>query len=152
MFEKKDLEKIKKKIEEFFEKMGFEVEIELSIENETLQVNLTSNEPQILIGEKGSILVQVQRLLKGILNRKIGKFFYIDLDINDYKKKKIQYLKEMAKEAADKVALTKEERALSPMPAYERRVIHLELADRADVTTQSIGREPERRVVIKPYS
>jgi len=152
MFDKKDLAKVKKETEKFFEEMGFEVEIKLSVENETLQLNLTSNEPQILIGEKGSILVQIQRLLKAILNRKIGKFFYIDLDINDYKKKKIQYLKEMAKEVADKVALTKEEKALSPMSAYERRVIHLELADRADVTTQSIGREPERRVVIKPYS
>jgi len=57
----------------------------------------------------------------------------------------------LAKEIADEVALTKKEKILPPMPAYERRIIHLELAQRPDVTTQSIGQEPERRVVIKPY-
>jgi len=60
-------------------------------------------------------------------------------------------LKELAKSVADEVALTKKERILEPMSAYERRIIHLELASRPDVTTESIGKEPKRRVVIKPY-
>jgi len=47
------------------------------------------------------------------------------------------------------VALTKKEKSLAPMPAYERRIIHLELAGRQDVITESIGQEPERRVMIK---
>ena len=60
-------------------------------------------------------------------------------------------MRETANSVADEVALTKKEKELAPMPAYERRVIHLELADRKDVTTESIGEEPKRRVVIRPY-
>ncbi len=72
------------------------------------------------------------------------------MDINDYKKKKIQYLKELAKSIAEEVVLTQKEKILSPMPAYERRVIHLELSERKDIATESIGKEPERRVIIRP--
>lgn len=147
-----NLKEIKKITEEFFKKTTFKVEIEfLPQKDQTFPINLKTDDPQILIGEGGQTLVEIQHLLKAILKRKISGFFFIDLDINGYKKKKIEYLKELAKSVADEVALTKKEKSLAPMPAYERRIIHLELADRQDVTTESIGQEPERRVIIKPY-
>jgi len=152
MLNKDDLEKIKAEIEKFFKKMTIDVEVRpLSQREETLFVNLKTEEPQILIGEKGQTMLAIQRLLKVITRRKFPETFYIDLDINDYKKKKIEYLRETARSVADEVTLTKKETILEPMPAYERRIVHLELADRQDVTTESIGEEPERRVVIKPY-
>lgn len=147
-----DLEKIKNEVKEFFRKTTLEVEIEfLPPKDLTLFINLKFENPQILIGEKGQTLLEIQHLLKAILKRKIKKDLYIDLDISDYKKKKIEYLKELARSTADEVSFTKKEKILSPMPAYERRIIHLELAERQDVITESIGKEPERRVVIKPY-
>ena len=153
MISQENLETIKKTTKEFFGKTTFEVEIEfLAQKDETVPINLKTDDPQILIGEGGQTLVEIQHLLKVILKRKISEPFYIDLDINDYKKKKIEYLKELAKSIADEVAITKKEKSLAPMPAYERRIIHLELAGRSDVTTESIGQEPERRVVIRPYS
>ncbi|MDD2696825.1 MAG: KH domain-containing protein [Candidatus Pacebacteria bacterium] len=151
MLSPKDLEKIKKITKEFFEKTTFNIEIEVLPErDQTIPINLKTEEPQILIGEGGQTLVEIQHLLKAILKRQIIESFYIDLDINDYKKKKNEYLKEMARDAADEVALTKKEKILAPMPAYERRIIHLELVGRSDVVSESIGEEPERRVVIKP--
>ena len=147
-----NLEEIKKITKDFFKKTTFEVEIEfLPLQELTLPINLKTDEPQILIGEGGQTLVEIQHLLKTILKRKIQEPFFIDLDINGYKKKKIEYLKELAKSVADEVALTKKEKSLAPMPAYERRIIHLELAGRQNVTTESIGQEPERRVIIRPY-
>ena len=74
------------------------------------------------------------------------------MDVNDYKKKKVEYLIELAHSVADEVSLTKKEKVLDSMQAYERRIIHLELADRSDVVTESIGQEPERRIVVRPYS
>ena len=151
MISQENLETIKKTTKEFFGKTTFEVEIEfLAQKDETIPINLKTDDPQILIGEGGQTLVEIQHLLKVILKRKISEPFYIDLDINDYKKKKIEYLKELARSVADEVALTKKEEQLAPMPAYARRIIHLELAGRQDVTTESLGQEPERRVVIKP--
>ncbi len=146
------LEIIKEITKEFFKKTTFEAEIEFLPPQElTLPINLKTDDPQILIGEGGQTLVEIQHLLKTILKRKIQEPFFIDLDINGYKKKKIEYLKELAKSVADEVALTKKEKSLASMPAYERRIIHLELAGRQDVTTESIGQEPERKVIIRPY-
>ena len=173
MFDKNDLEKIKEVTKEFFKKMTFEVEIEFLPQEEsrplsdgeekeisTLCINLKTKEPQILIGERGQTLLEIQQLLKVILKRTLrqaqGKKsneepFFIDFDIEGYKKKKIEYLKEMVMSVADEVALTKKEKWLPSMPAYERRIIHLELAERGDVTTESVGEEPERKIVVKPH-
>lgn len=151
MLSSKDLGKIKKTTKEFFKKITFEVEIEVLPEkNQTIPINLKTEEPQILIGEGGQTLAEIQHLLKAVLKREIKEPFYINLDINSYKEKKMEYLKELALAAADEVALTKKEKTLAPMPAYERRLIHLELAERNDVSSESIGQEPERRVVIRP--
>ncbi|MDD4990570.1 MAG: hypothetical protein PHW31_04705, partial [Candidatus Pacebacteria bacterium] len=95
-------------------------------------------------------LFEIQRLLKMVLNKKLQKVFYLDLDINEYKKKKAEYLKNMAKELADQVALTREEKPLLPMPSYERRIIHAELSQRTDVIAESQGDGIGRHIVIKP--
>lgn len=145
------LQTIKETVEEFFQKATFDVEIDLMpVENETVPVNLKTNEPQILIGEGGQTLNEIQRLLKAILKRKIDEPFFLNLDINDYKKKKAEYLKDLARSLADEVSLSKKEKILPSMSAYERRIIHLELAGRFDIITESIGQDFERKIVIKP--
>ena len=152
MLNQENLETIKKITKELFEKTTFEVEIKFLPQKDlTLPIELKAKEPQILIGEKGQTLTEIQHLLKAILRKKIKEIFYIDLDINDYKKKKNEYLKELARSAADDVALTKKEIILPSMSAYERRIIHLELAGRPDVVTESIGKEPERKVAVRTY-
>ena len=146
-----DIETIKNTTKEFFDKTTFEVEVEVLPEKEqTVPINLKMDEPQVLIGEGGQTLFEIQYILKNILKRKIEGISYIDLDINEYKQKKIEYLKDMARSAADDVAITKKEKELAPMPAYERRIIHMELAERADVVTESRGEGPDRHIVIKP--
>jgi spoIIIJ-associated protein len=145
---KSEIEKI---IKEFFEKMTFEVEFETGqLKENTLPLSLKTTDPQILIGEHGQTLIELQKVLGKILRRKLGQDIFFDLDINQYKKNKIEYLKELAQSVADEVSLEKKEKALSPMPSYERRIIHLTLAEREDVITESVGKEPERRVVVKP--
>ena len=151
MPEKLNLKKIQKIVENFFEKMGEKIEVEeIYFKEGVIFVNLKSEESQILIGEKGRTLFCLQHLLKKILIKEIGKFFYLDLDINGYKKKKADYLRSLAKNLADEVALTKKEREFSPMLPYERRIIHLEIAKRKDVSSYSVGEGVERRVVIEP--
>ena len=160
MISRENLEAIKKITKEFFQKTTFDIEIEVLPEKEgTIPINLRTEEPQILIGEGGQTLAEIQHLLKIILKRKLASFpgrsgisesFYINLDINNYKQKKYEYLKELAFFTANEVVFSKKEKTLAPMPAYERRIIHLELANRQDVFTESIGQEPERRIVIRP--
>jgi spoIIIJ-associated protein len=152
MLTQQNLETIKKTVREFFGKTTFQVEIgSLSQKDSALTINLKAEEPQILIGDQGQTLLEAQHLLRAILRKKITEPFFVDLDINGYKKKKSEYLEELARSVADEVALTKNGKDLPPMPAYERRVIHLVLANRSDVVTESVGQEPGRRIVIKPH-
>ncbi len=148
---KKDLSTIEKKCSEFFREMGFKVRVSpCRQEEETVFLEVNSDEPRTLIGKRGEALRAAQRILRVMLLQNTGERFYLQLDINGYKQKKARYLREIANEIADEVALSQEPEPLVPMSAYERRIIHIELADRVDVTTESEGEEPRRRVVVKP--
>ena len=59
-------------------------------------------------------------------------------------------LKDLARQAADEVVLINQQKALFAMSPYERRVVHMELAKRLDIATESVGNDPNRRIVIKP--
>lgn len=168
MMTSEDNKKIKELVEDFFKKMTLNAVVEnkttiLELEeilkdekNKTekdrniLELSIRVDDPQILIGEKGQTLIETQRILRMFLNKKMAQDFYLNLDINDYKKKKIEYLKGLAQDLANEVASNKEEKVLEPMSSFERRIIHAELAGRADIKTESEGEEPFRKVVIKP--
>jgi len=144
-------EEIKKIINQFFEKMGIKIEFE-SVEKKdsVFFVNLRSNENEVLLGKDGETLNKIQKVLNAIIKRKVDEQIFLELDILGYKKRKIEYLEELAKNLADEVILTKKEKILPPMSAKERRIIHLILSQRKDVKSESFGQEPERRVIIKP--
>ncbi len=151
MIDLNDIKIIKEVAGEFFHKMTIIPSLlEANVEEQTVNLNITLPEPQILIGEKGQTLFEIQRLLRAIATKKTQKVFYLNLDINNYKQSKIEYLKKTANELADEVSLMKEEKVFPPMPAYERRIIHAELAQRPDVATESRGEGPDRHIVIKP--
>jgi len=173
-----DIEKIKNTTDEFFQKMTIKlsyVEVNKTMVEKVIKkipsfrgaekddkksgneeitdvinLNITIEEPQILIGEKGQTLFEIQRLLKAILSKKIQKIFFLNLDINKYKQGKIEYLKKISREAADEVSINKEEKSLFPMSAYERRIVHAELTQRPDIITESRGEGASRYIVIKP--
>jgi len=150
--EKEDLEKIKRISKEFFEKTSLEIGTEiLELEGKTIPINLKTEEPRLLIGQNGQTLNEIQHLLKVVLKKEVQGEFYINLDINDYKKRKIEYLKESVKHLADQVISSKQEKILMPMSAYERRIVHLELVNNQEIMTESIGSGLDRRIVIRPY-
>ena len=152
---------IKNVVKEFFDKATIVVDISTteiqeesasSAENEKefFRMNIETELPQLLIGENGQTLSEIQHLLRLILRKKIGPDIYFDLDINGYKKKKTSYLEELAKTIADEVVSTMQEKELLPMPAQDRRIIHLSLSQRTDVVSESKGQEPNRCVLIRP--
>jgi|SRR3989344_5030334 len=119
-------------------------------EKNAIELNIELKEPQILIGSNGQTLFELQKVLRIILNKRLSMIFYLKLDINDYKKKKIEYLKNLAQNIANEVSITKEKKVLLPMPAYQRRIIHIELAKRQDIITESEGDRENRCIIIKP--
>ncbi|HHE76705.1 MAG TPA: hypothetical protein ENL27_01840 [Candidatus Parcubacteria bacterium] len=148
-----NLLEINKKIQEIFNRAGFLVGVKNAfIEGKTIFVSLKSEEPRVLIGRNGRTLSEIQHLIGAVLKKGslVPEDFFIDLDIGNYKEKKMEYLRELAQDAADWVSLSKKEKTLDPMPTYERRIIHLELTNRQDIFTESVGEGKDRRVVIKP--
>ncbi len=143
--------KIRELVEEFFRKMDVSAAVEvMPVKDATVPVEVKMEEPQVLIGQNGETLFEIQHLLKIMMKRRFSESFYVDLDINNYKKKKIEYLREFARSNADEAALSRRERILPPMTPYERRIVHIALAERRDITTESFGEEPRRKVVIRP--
>lgn len=149
-----DPELIKQEIKTIFEKMGFGNEVE-SIEvhqGTTSRFSVRLNgEANMLIGERGANLSYLEHLLKKMISKKVGGEFKFTLDINDYRIKRLEDLKQDVKSAAKEVRLYHKEVPLRSMSSFERRIVHLLLAEYPDITTESIGQEPDRRVVIKPY-
>lgn len=153
MFFRNNLGEIKKIVQDFLKKAKFEAVVEgVKQEEDIISVSIRSDEPKILIGQNGQTLSEIQYLIRAIARKKAEDNKYIEVDINGYKENKARYLKEIAQSAADEVFFTKKEKELSSMPAYERRIIHMELSSRKDIVAESAGEEPNRRIIIKPLN
>jgi spoIIIJ-associated protein len=103
-----------------------------------------------LIGRKGERLSALQHLVNLMLSREMGTWTRVLVDVEDYRGRRERQLREIAERAAARVVETGKMLQLEPMPALERRWVHLALKDRPDVATQSIGEEPNRRIVVLP--
>jgi len=101
-----------------------------------------------LIGRKGERLSALQHLVNLMLSRQMGTWTRVLVDVEDYRGRRERQLVEVATRAADRVKETGQMLQLEPMSALERRWVHLALRDVDGVTTQSIGEEPMRRVVV----
>jgi spoIIIJ-associated protein len=124
-------------------------------EGETSRLNVVGEEGDreglgSLIGRKGERLSALQHLVNLMLSRRTGQWTRVLVDVEDYRGRRERQLADIASRAADRVLESGKMLQLDPMPALERRWVHLALRDRDGVTTQSIGEEPNRRVVILP--
>ena len=135
--------------------LGFEsITVEIR-EGETSRLNVVGDAVDrealgSLIGRKGERLSALQHLVNLMLSRRTGQWTRVLVDVEDYRGRRERQLVDLATRAADRVAETGKMLQLEPMPALERRWIHIALRDNSGVTTQSIGEEPNRRVVILP--
>lgn len=131
--------------------MTFSGSVQVREREGVVEIDITLQDPATLIGFKGETLASLQHLVRVIVTRKVGEPLRVLVDINGYRKKRLLSLKELARTTADQVRFSKQAVGLDPMSAFERRIIHVELAARPDVVTESVGQDPERRVMVKPY-
>jgi spoIIIJ-associated protein len=135
--------------------LGFtDVTIEVR-QGETSRLNVVAGEADrdslgSLIGRKGERLSALQHLVNLLLSRKTGEWTRVLVDVEDYRGRRERQLQELAQRAAERVNETGRMIQLEPMPALERRWVHLALREIPGVTTQSIGEEPNRRIVVLP--
>ncbi|MGE5392360.1 MAG: protein jag [Candidatus Saccharibacteria bacterium] len=143
-------EKLKALIAELLGKMGFETEIHERAEEGRVVFNVRCKDAQLLIGKQGATLESLQHIVR-LFARKalVDEKFSFGIDIDDYRDKRVIYLKELARKAAHQVRESGQSVSLSPMPAYERRIIHNYLSLYSDLSSESTGKDPNRRIVVK---
>lgn len=112
------------------------------------QVELTGEHLGGLIGRRGETLDAIQQLASYSVNRGRAKRVRIHVDAEGYRAKREESLVRLARKVAGKVSKSRRNVTLEPMNAYERHVIHAALQDYPDITTYSVGSEPNRRTVV----
>jgi spoIIIJ-associated protein len=104
----------------------------------------------ILIGRQGDTLRDLQYITRLIVSRKLQRWVNLVVDAGGYKLRREKVLTELAERMSDRVVAEHRAVSLEPMPAHERRIIHLALRDHDSVTTESTGEGRRRKVVILP--
>ena len=105
-----------------------------------------------LIGRRGETLASLQRIVRLIVGRRMTRRVNLVVDVAGYKQRREQKLRSLAQRMASQAVGTGQTVTLEPMPAYERRIVHLALRDHGDVRTESVGTGNRRRVSIIPQS
>ena len=115
-----------------------------------ISVDIEGDDLSFLIGRRAETLNAIQYMVSLMVSHEFSRWIPIQVDIQKYRSRRERELQKLARRMADQVAATGRRQTLEPMPANERRIIHIELRKRDDVFTESIGEDPNRKVYIHP--
>ena len=115
-----------------------------------IMVDIRGNDLGVLIGHRGETLNAFQYIASLMVGKETQQFIHLVVDVEGHRDRRERQLRQLAQRMADQVTKTGRKLSLEPMPAAERRVIHMELREHPAVTTQSSGEEPHRKITILP--
>jgi spoIIIJ-associated protein len=144
-------------VNELLEKLGFSAEIEIRY-GETddkhprppILVDIHGEDLSMLIGKRAETMNALQYIAGLIASKELGRSITLVIDIEGYRERRYSQVRQIAKRMADQAIKTGRRQFLEPMPANERRIVHMELRDNPDVRTESTGEDPYRKVTIVP--
>jgi len=130
--------------------MGVDATVEIAMGTETSKINVKGSDLGVLIGRRGEKLASLQHLVNLIVAKREGQWHRISVDVENYRGRREEQLRDVADRAAKRVIQSGKIIQLEPMPAVERRIVHMALVENPKVRTQSVGVEPNRRIVVLP--
>lgn len=140
---------------ELLEKMKIKAQVTATIkpaedkdDEDTVLVNIEGDDLSILIGRRAETLSALQYITSLIVGKRLNRWVPLMIDVQGYRARRERQLRVLARRMAEQAIHTGRRQVLEPMPANERRVIHLELRDHPHVATESIGEDPNRKVTI----
>jgi spoIIIJ-associated protein len=150
-----NVEMLKSLVKEILEKMTFSdfslsVKEEAGPDGENVFLNISSKESDLLIGQYGINLRSLQHILRAMARKKTEERLNFSVDVNDYRQEKMKSILDLARGFARQAVADGRPVVMRPMSAYERRIVHMDLAGNDQVRTESVGEGEERKVVIKP--
>ncbi len=119
-------------------------------EEGSMTFEIEGQDAGLLIGRRGETLQALQFLVRMVTNRQLGRKAYVVIDIEDYRDRRVQMLRRLARRTAGRVISSGRKDSLEPMSPAERRIVHMSLAGHPEVRTESEGEGNQRRVVIFP--
>jgi spoIIIJ-associated protein len=132
---------------------AFELEasVDVTVGDDAVDVAIEGTDLGILVGPKGSTLQAIEELTRAVVQHATsGQSARIHVDVAGYRERRREALAAFTRKLADEVRASGEERALEPMSAPDRKVVHDTVAELEGVSTASEGEDPRRRVVIRP--
>jgi spoIIIJ-associated protein len=150
--ERSTLDTAKAVLEEMLSLMGLQGTVEVASGGETARLNVKGDDLGALIGRRGEKLASLQHIVNLIVGRREGQHHRIAIDVENYRGRREEQLRDVADRAAKRVIQTGKIIQLEAMPAVERRIVHMALLENGKVRTQSVGVEPNRRIVVLPAS
>lgn len=141
-------EEIKTFIKSLKELMNIDMNIEVKEINDIYNILIVSENNSILIGKDGRTLNSIQSILRTHISKITGLNIHINIDISNYKKKKVRNIEFEIRKIAKEVNDSGIEAKLDPMNSYNRRIVHTVVSEFESLKTVSVGEEPERYVII----
>jgi len=137
-------------LQDISKQMKLNIKIETSELEEGQKLNICGEDLGILIGKHGQTLDALQYLVNLAANRNENQRVRFILDVENYRSRRSETLKNLSKTLAERAVRLNQEVRLEPMNRHERKVIHSSLQDNENVTTYSVGDEPNRYIIISP--
>jgi len=146
------LDEARAALEEILKRMPVEAEVRASMSGSAVYLDIKGDGSGLLIGKKGQTRDALQFLVNKIINKTTppGSKTEIIVDTENYRTRKTENLREMALKMSEKAKRTLKPVSFNPMPAGERRIVHLILAEEREVYTKSYGEGPLRRIIVYP--
>jgi spoIIIJ-associated protein len=140
-------------LEDVLERMGMDAVVEIADVDDVTYIDIWGEDDEdaigALIGRRGATLDGLQELVRSVVQRELGERCMVVVDVEDYRKRRRSQLIRVARQAATKARRTGEDQTMEPMSAYERKLVHDAIAEFDGLTTESVGEEPNRRVVVR---
>jgi spoIIIJ-associated protein len=144
-------------VSELLQRMGIEARVEARWGEadapgkiRPLFLDIHGDDLSILIGRRGETLTALQYITRLIVGKELKRPVAVLIDIEGYRARREQQIRRLAQQMAKQAIETSQTMSLEPMPAYERRIVHIELRENPDVDTASVGERDQRKVTIIP--
>jgi len=143
---------VKEVIEKLFANLEIDGTFTLSPNDEALEVLMDTKDTGIVIGYHGEILEALQLVTSLVVARKLGRFVRISIEVDGYKKHRVEYLEKLAVDTKERALSENKEQVLMGLRSWERRIVHMFLQNDEEVASESSGEGRDRVLLIKPKS
>lgn len=137
---------------EILNKCGINAEVSSATQDDTITVQIETDDPGIIIGSRGRTITSLQTILSQMIHNARSEWIHVLVDVGDWRTRREEQLRDLAYDLAQEAIETGRQVQAPPLSSFERRIVHLALADHPEVVSESTGVGRDRRLIIRNKS